>query len=304
MNLGSLYIPINCEPTYTSWYLISIFFVPSNISHDHVHVHRFPFNKNDVCISISLQNKNKNNCASGNCHGLAMVFGCLLVLKKNLGICHALSSAWRSPAAETPRSCRSLSLPRLEMSKTGSPGRQVTRWSGQPMGMLQYVTLMIYVYLWIFMVCNMCIYDMLCIFMFIWDVNDLLMVRNSQPHKLDSRSRGNSTGQTSSTSKDVTNLQRAITVGQGYTKHSSWVKVIGMGKKRAGLGADWTICWLGLVESFGLWNLKNLRIESCWCWRIDDTGSAFPEPSGWTTPNKTKLSGDHPIVWDGTQNII
>ena len=69
--------------------------------------------------------------------------------------------------------------------------------------------------MYIFMVCNMYIYDMLCIFMCIWDVNDQLMVRNSQPHKLDSRSRGNSRGQTSSTSKNVTNLQRAITVGQG-----------------------------------------------------------------------------------------
>jgi hypothetical protein len=63
------------------------------------------------------------------------------------------------------------------------------------------------------MICN--VYYILCIFMCIWDVNDQLMVRNSQPQKLDSRSRGNSTGQTSSTSKNVTNLQRAITVVQG-----------------------------------------------------------------------------------------
>jgi hypothetical protein len=85
------------------------------------------------------------------------------------------------------------------------------------------------------MICN--VYYILCIFMCIWDVNDQLMVRNSQPQKLDSRSRGNSTGQTSSTSKNVTNLQRAITVVQGLyqalilrSRSLGWGKTGGLGR--------------------------------------------------------------------------
>ena len=89
-----------------------------------------------------------------------------------------------------------------------------------------------------------------------------------------------------------------------YTKHSSWGQGHWDGEKTGGLGR-----WLDhmLVRSGGV--VSSLKLEESTNWKLlvlkDRWHWLGLSRAGWTTPIKTKLSGDHhPIVWDGTQNII